>query len=81
MVGCTAEDLIKYVYDYGLNVAVSDENSSFKDRSKIYFHRKCSKSHTIIYPPLHHSIGGRWLAFTEKFFLYLKKKVFPETTE
>lgn len=62
MAGCTAEDLTemlyKDVYTYGLNVAVSDENSSFTDRSKIYFQIKCSKPYTIIYPPLHVSVGG-----------------------
>lgn len=62
MVGCTVEDLTemfyKDVYNYGLNVAVSDKNSSFKGRSKVYFHIKCSKPYTIISPPLYLSVGG-----------------------
>lgn len=62
MAGCTVEDLTemlyKDVYNYELNVAVSDENGSFKDRSKINLRIKRSKVYTIIYLPLHLSVGG-----------------------
>lgn len=39
MAGCTMEDLTEMlhrdVYNYELNIVVSDENGSFRDRSKI----------------------------------------------